>query len=70
MLISERKVDESILIGDEIVIKVLRVRSGRASIGVEAPRHIDVVRKELEGHKFPQAPARGVNTSKGNEKIS
>lgn len=70
MLISERKVDESILIGDEIVIKVLRVRGGRASIGVEAPLHIDVVRNELERHKRQQASARGVNTPKGKEKIS
>lgn len=51
MLVLTRRTEESILIGDDIEIKVLQVRgSGEQAavrIGVVAPRSIAVVRKEV-----------------------
>jgi carbon storage regulator CsrA len=67
MLISERKAGESIFIGDEIVIRVLRVRGGRASIAVDAPLHVNVVREELEQNCWQQASEKGISTEKSRK---
>jgi len=47
MLILTRKVGEVIMIGDDIVVKVLGVRSGQVKIGIEAPRDLPVHRHEI-----------------------
>ncbi len=47
MLVLTRKVDEQILIGDDIKITVLRVRGNSIRIGIEAPRSTRVIRGEL-----------------------
>jgi len=47
MLILTRKVGEVIMIGDDVVVKVLGVRSGQVKIGVEAPRSLPVHRHEI-----------------------
>ncbi len=47
MLILTRKVGESIMIGEDIVVKVLGVRSGQVKIGIEAPRELPVHRHEI-----------------------
>ncbi len=47
MLILTRKVGETIMIGDNIVVKVLGLRSGQVKIGIEAPRELPVHRQEI-----------------------
>ena len=47
MLILSRKLDESILIGDNIVIKVVAVQEGQVKIGIQAPREVRILRSEL-----------------------
>jgi carbon storage regulator len=47
MLILTRKVGEIIMIGDDIVVKVLGVRGGQVKIGIEAPRETAVHRHEI-----------------------
>ena len=47
MLILTRKVGEVIMIGDDIVVKVLGVRSGQVKIGIEAPRELPVHRHAI-----------------------
>jgi carbon storage regulator len=47
MLILTRKVGEAIMIGENIVVKVLGVRSGQVKIGIEAPRDLPVHRQEI-----------------------
>lgn len=48
MLVLTRKMDEQILIGDNIKITLLRVRGNSVRIGIEAPRDVRVVRSELK----------------------
>lgn len=48
MLVLTRKLDEAIQIGDNIKITVLRVKGNTVRIGIEAPKHIKVIRDELE----------------------
>ncbi|MDI9637374.1 carbon storage regulator CsrA [Kamptonema cortianum] len=47
MLVLTRKVNQSIIIGDEIEIVVLEVRGEQVRIGIKAPRNVDVHRKEI-----------------------
>lgn len=47
MLILSRKVDESIIIDGNIEIKIVELEDGKVKIGIEAPRHIEIMRKEL-----------------------
>jgi carbon storage regulator len=48
MLALSRYTDEDIMIGDDIVIKILRVESGgKVRIGITAPRHVPVHRREV-----------------------
>lgn len=47
MLILTRKIDESIIIDGNIEIKIVELDDGKVKIGIEAPRHIEIFRKEL-----------------------
>jgi carbon storage regulator len=47
MLVLARKVGQSIIIGDNIVLTVIEVRGEQVRIGIEAPKSIAVHRKEL-----------------------
>ncbi len=47
MLVLARKLDESIVIGDDIKIKVIAVEKGVVKLGIEAPSDISIVRSEL-----------------------
>lgn len=47
MLILTRKKDESIIINGNIEIKILEIEDGKVSIGIEAPKDVDIFRKEL-----------------------
>ena len=48
MLILTRKLGESIIIADNIVVKVLTLENGQTTIGVEAPEECSVVEAEME----------------------
>jgi len=47
MLVLARKIDESIVIGDNIIIKVVSVENGVVKLGIEAPQEIPIIRTEL-----------------------
>jgi carbon storage regulator len=47
MLILTRKASESILIGDDIEIKLLSVKGNQARVGINAPDHVDIWREEI-----------------------
>jgi carbon storage regulator CsrA len=49
MLVLTRKSHEQIQIGDNITITILRVKGGAVRVGVDAPRNVTVLRKELTG---------------------
>ncbi|MEQ8785906.1 MAG: carbon storage regulator [Pirellulaceae bacterium] len=48
MLVLSRKRDESIVIGDNITIKVVEVKGNRIRLAISAPRDVPVRRGELE----------------------
>ena len=47
MLILTRKLNEGLMIGDNIEIKVIKIEDGKVKLGISAPRSIDVYRKEI-----------------------
>lgn len=47
MLVLSRKPNESIIIGDNVEIKVVEVRGEQVKLGITAPRDIPVHRKEI-----------------------
>jgi carbon storage regulator len=47
MLVLSRQRDESIIIGDNIVITVVDVRGDKVRLGIEAPREVSVHRREV-----------------------
>lgn len=48
MLILSRKIDESILLGDNIRVKVISCDKGVVKLGIDAPSHISILREELK----------------------
>jgi carbon storage regulator len=51
MLVLSRKVGESFVIGDKIIVTVVRIAGGGVRLGVEAPNDCSVIRKELNPPK-------------------
>jgi carbon storage regulator len=47
MLVLSRQRDESIIIGDNIVITVVDVRGDKVRLGIEAPLEVTVHRREV-----------------------
>ncbi len=48
MLVLSRKESEKIMLGDSIVLTIVRVSGDRVRLGIEAPSDMLILRKELE----------------------
>jgi carbon storage regulator len=62
MLVLSRKLNEEILIGENIRIKVVMIRGNQVRLGIEAPGDVTIIREELragvrEGSGLDRAPA-------------
>jgi carbon storage regulator len=47
LLILSRKTNEAIQIGEDIEVKILSIEGDQVKIGINAPRNIDIHRKEI-----------------------
>jgi carbon storage regulator len=47
MLILTRRVEEKVIIGDEVTVTVLASKGGYVRLGIDAPRKIPVHREEI-----------------------
>ncbi len=47
MLILSRKINEKIMIGDNISVTIIEIRGDQVKIGVEAPKSVKVFRQEV-----------------------
>lgn len=48
MLVLSRKVGEKLVIADNIVVEVVRIRGNRITLGLVAPEDVKIVRGELK----------------------
>jgi carbon storage regulator len=70
MLVLSRQRDESIMIGDKVVITIVDIRGDKVRLGIEAPNEIPVHRQEVyeaikrEGRLSPPAGDRDAPASK------
>ncbi|MEF3255243.1 MAG: carbon storage regulator CsrA [Deferribacterales bacterium] len=61
MLVLTRKVGESLIIGDNIEIKIVDVNSRSVKIAIDAPKDVHVYRKEIyEAIKQENIEAKGI----------
>lgn len=66
MLVFSRKKDEAITIGSEIEIKVISIGRDTVKLGISAPRHITIHRKEIYlaiEEENRKAAAKALNTN-------
>ena len=47
MLVLSRKINERIIIGENIELEILGIRGGVVRLGIKAPREVSIVRSEL-----------------------
>jgi len=47
MLVLARKLDESIIINDNIIVKIVSIENGVVKLGIDAPKEISIIRDEL-----------------------
>ncbi len=47
MLVLARKLNESIVIGENIVVTVVQIRGDKVRLGIEAPKEVTVHRREV-----------------------
>lgn len=53
MLVLSRKSQQSIHIGNDITISILKIKGNTVSVGIEAPRQVRIVRGELPHYDRP-----------------
>ena len=62
MLVIRRKPGEAILIGDDIELEVIDISPTRVKIGINAPREVLILRKEIQlAQQQNIAASRGVS---------
>ena len=54
MLVLSRRVGESFVIGDKIIVTVVRIAGGGVRLGIDAPNNCVVIRKELAEPLLPE----------------
>ncbi|MBQ5933156.1 MAG: carbon storage regulator CsrA [Lachnospiraceae bacterium] len=47
MLALSRKVNESIMLGNDIEVTVLEIKGDQVKIGIKAPKNVSIFRKEI-----------------------
>lgn len=55
MLVLSRKPQQSIKIGRDIEVTVLRLSDGRVRLGITAPKEVHILRDELDRRDRPRA---------------
>ncbi len=66
MLVLARKPNQSIMIGDDIEIRIVDIKGDQVKIGITAPKKVSVHRKEI----YDDIQAANIEASKSSEKTN
>lgn len=66
MLVLTRKIGDGLLIGEGITVTILSVEGDRVKVGIDAPREVRVLRRELADAVKAQNLAAARNTTNGD----
>ena len=66
MLVLSRKESEKIILGDDIVLTIVRVSGDRVRLGIQAPKDMLILRHELENKDFEVEPSIDTNSTKNS----
>lgn len=69
MLILTRRVGETVMIGDEVTVTVLRVKGNQVRLGVNAPKSVSVQREEIF-HRIKREGANHADHSEENGELT
>jgi len=47
MLVLTRRVNETLVVGDDVTVTILSVSGNQVRIGIKAPRHVSIHREEI-----------------------
>ena len=56
MLVLSRKESEKVLLGDDIVLPIVRLSGDRVRLGIEAPSDLLILREELDESEVDKKP--------------
>lgn len=62
MLVIGRKPSERILVGDNIIITVVRIREDQVRLGIDAPDDVLIIREELAPWSLNDGPPHSAGT--------
>jgi carbon storage regulator len=63
MLVLSRKIDQEILIGEDIVVTVISVNGNRVKLGIEAPKDVRILREKINPFVSEQWDGEGLDVS-------
>lgn len=53
LLVLSRKANQEIMIGEHIVVNIVKVNNGKIKLGITAPENMPIVRTELKPEEQP-----------------
>ena len=66
MLILTRRIQEALMIDDDVTVTVLSVKGNQVRLGIDAPKEVEVHREEIY-HRIQQSKAQGSDGSVSNQ---
>lgn len=67
MLVLSRKESQKVLLGDDIVLTIVRLTGDRVRLGIEAPSDLLILREELDESEVDK---KMMDNRKGNKKAA
>ena len=61
-LILTRRIEETLIVGDDIVVTILGVDHGQGKVGISAPKEVEIHREEVYKRIHCESPKNSIST--------